>query len=161
MNCAFESPSPIHPFAYRVHTHKLGLVVSGYRIDQTTGLFEEIGKGNPQWPQAFYPIKKNITINPRDYLAAQCTFTTLDFDKSTRIGQTAGDEMCNLYLMFYTASRDPEDHYITCADDALPEITDHLPSDSDTPLPRNKTLEEHAHGHHASTGKSILCKRMM
>lgn len=36
--------------------------------------------------------------------------------------------MCNLYLMFYTESRDPEDHYLVCGDEAVPEITAHLPA---------------------------------
>jgi hypothetical protein len=158
MNCPLETPAPIHPFAYRVHTHKLGVVVSGYKIDHNTGVFSEIGKGNPQWPQAFYPIKENITIEPNDYLAARCTFSTLDFDKETRIGQTAGDEMCNMYIMFYTQSRDPEDHYLTCGNERMVEISSRLPSDSDVPLPRNITLEEHAMGHHtiAAAGNDEL-----
>ncbi|ODN03814.1 Peptidyl-glycine alpha-amidating monooxygenase B [Orchesella cincta] len=150
MNCALETNSPIHPFAYRVHTHKLGVVVSGYRLDPNNGKFETIGKGNPQWPQAFYPTKTNVTINPKDYIVAQCTFSTKNFEKPTQIGMTAGDEMCNLYLMYYTKSRDPEEHNLNCGDEENAEITAHIPPDSDVPLPRNKTLEEHAMGHHSS-----------
>lgn len=48
MNCPLQTPAPIHPFAYRVHSHKLGVVIAGYRMDQN-GEFEQIGKGNPQW----------------------------------------------------------------------------------------------------------------
>ena len=29
----------------------------------------------------------------------------MDEDKTVRIGATAGDEMCNLYMMFYTKSQ--------------------------------------------------------
>lgn len=64
MNCPLQTPAPIHPFAYRVHAHKLGgmfcftsllqwksrmyiiifsVVISGYRVDQS-GQFEQIGK---------------------------------------------------------------------------------------------------------------------
>lgn len=124
--------------------------MSGYRLDPTSGVFSPIGKGNPQWPQAFYPTKTNVTVNPTEYLVAQCTFSTTNFDKATHIGMTAGDEMCNLYLMYYTASRDPEEHNLNCEDEENSEITKHLPVDSDVPLPRNKTLEEHAMGHHGS-----------
>lgn len=156
MNCALQANAPIHPFAYRVHTHKLGVVVSGYRLDPNSGKFESIGKGNPQWPQAFYPTKSKVTINPMDYVVAQCTFSTKNFDKFTQIGMTAGDEMCNLYLMYYTASRDPEDHNLDCGDEEYPEISEHLPMDSDVPLPRNKTLEEHAMGHHSGGATSPI-----
>ncbi|CAG7657333.1 unnamed protein product [Allacma fusca] len=146
MNCMLNSDRPIHPFAYRVHTHKLGVVVTGYAVNQTTG-FRQIGKGNPQWPQAFYPIGKDMTINPKEIIAARCTYSTIGFDKDTRIGQTAGDEMCNLYIMFYTDSRDPEAHALDCGDEMFPAISNYLPSDSDVPLPRNTTLEEHAKAH--------------
>ena len=137
---------PIHPFAYRVHTHKLGKVVTGYVFNNTEG-FRKIGKGNPQWPQAFYPIKEKMQINPTEIIVARCTFSTVGFSKDTRIGQTAGDEMCNLYLMFYTDSRDPESHYIDCGDESYPDLSKAIPAESDIPLPRNKTLEEHAMGH--------------
>lgn len=42
----------IHPFAFRTHTHKLGKVVSGYRIDANEQ-WHLIGKGNPQLPQVW------------------------------------------------------------------------------------------------------------
>jgi len=58
--------------------------------------------------------------------------------------------MCNMYLMFYTQSRDPDDHYLTCGDERVQGVSEHLPKDSDVPLPRNATLEEHAMGHHSS-----------
>ncbi len=151
VNCLLEANSPIVPFAARVHTHKLGSVVSGYYVKKGELVFHPIAKGNPQWPQAFYPMKEKIVLHPRDLVAARCTYNTTDFDQETNIGSTAGDEMCNLYLMFYTESRNPDDHFIQCMDEQFPEITAALPADSDVPLPRNKILEEHAMGHgHAS-----------
>ncbi len=56
--------------------------------------------------------------------------------------------MCNFYLMFYTESRRPRDHFLTCSNEYDPQITKYLPLDSDTPLPRNITLEQQASGHH-------------
>ena len=34
----------------------------------------------------------------------RCTYNTTGHSTATRIGSTGGDEMCNLYLMFYTHS---------------------------------------------------------
>ncbi|KAI1239736.1 hypothetical protein IHE44_0011164 [Lamprotornis superbus] len=41
--------SPMHLFAYRVHTHRLGKVVSGYRV--RNGQWTLIGRQSPQLPQ--------------------------------------------------------------------------------------------------------------
>ena len=30
--CTLAPPRPLHPFAFRVHTHALGRVVSGWRV---------------------------------------------------------------------------------------------------------------------------------
>ncbi len=82
MNCPLASSQPIFPFAFRTHTHKLGVVLSGYKLDENDE-FVEIGKGNPQWPQAFYPVQnKNITILPNDYVVARCTYSTMNIDQS-------------------------------------------------------------------------------
>ena len=35
---------------------------------------------------------------------SRCTYNTTEHSTPTRIGSTGGDEMCNLYLMFYTLS---------------------------------------------------------
>ena len=42
-----------------------GTVISGYQVNSTYNL---IGKGNPQWPQAFYPVENNVVIQKDDYL---------------------------------------------------------------------------------------------
>lgn len=49
--CQLQEQVDIHPFAFRTHTHKLGKVVSGYRVDGETGQWHLIGKHNPQQPQ--------------------------------------------------------------------------------------------------------------
>jgi hypothetical protein len=48
--CAIDEPVKIHPFAFRTHTHKLGLAVAGYRITPD-GKWDLVGKHNPQKPQ--------------------------------------------------------------------------------------------------------------
>jgi hypothetical protein len=42
-----------------------GTVISGYQVNNTYNL---IGKGNPQWPQAFYPVENKIVIQKDDFL---------------------------------------------------------------------------------------------
>ncbi|GAB6032429.1 hypothetical protein CHUAL_011067 [Chamberlinius hualienensis] len=147
INCVFTSNTPIHAFAYRVHTHSLGVVVTGYRVSQQTMKYVQIAKGNPQWPQAFYPMSQLYTIRKNDYLAARCTFNSTLRDATTEIGSTTNDEMCNLYIMYYTDNEQGEDFY-TCVDVQDADLVSYMPSDSDIPLPRNPLLEEHAKGSH-------------
>jgi hypothetical protein len=42
---------PIYPFAYRVHAHALGVVITGYKYAQQNDSWTLLAKGNPQWPQ--------------------------------------------------------------------------------------------------------------
>jgi len=69
----------IIPFAYRVHTHKLGLLNSGYlvRNDPIIGdaaqSWIEIGRRSPQLPQMFNPVRGNLTIKKGDTIASRCT----------------------------------------------------------------------------------------
>ena len=56
--------------------------------------------------------------------------------------------MCNFYIMYYMDA-DMENYRgrDTCGGNSVPLITEGLPEDSDTPLPANPLLEEHAKGH--------------
>ena len=66
--CQLKTDMIIHPFAFRVHTHGLGRVVSGWKVtaDQTWTL---LGKRDPQLPQMFEEIKdKSITLRYGDTL---------------------------------------------------------------------------------------------
>lgn len=98
--CAFpDAELEIHPFAYRTHAHKLGRVISGYRVrDQH---WEEIGRQDPRKPQMFYNVTSpNLTVRQGDILASRCTMEN-NYDHNVRIGPTQNDEMCNLYIMYY------------------------------------------------------------
>jgi peptidylglycine monooxygenase len=100
--CKIQQDIVMHPFAFRTHAHKLGLVNSAYRVrgkndDQE---WTEIGRRSPQLPQMFYPTQKDVTIKQGDYVAAVCTM----FNKRShvvRIGPTGNDEMCNFYMMYW------------------------------------------------------------
>lgn len=102
--CTIKERKTIHPFAYRIHTHSLGKVVSGYVI--RNGEWIELGKRDPLTPQMFYPIHNNGTITKGDTLAARCTMTSTR-DTWTNVGPTNNDEMCNFYLMYYVQNEEP------------------------------------------------------
>lgn len=69
--CPIDEDKVIHPFAFRVHTHQLGKVVSGYRIRNNDWTL--LGRRNPMKPQMFYPINNTDPIVAGDILAARCT----------------------------------------------------------------------------------------
>lgn len=48
-SCYIDEPVELHPFAFRTHTHKLGQVVSGWKVNNNN--WELIGKRDPQLPQ--------------------------------------------------------------------------------------------------------------
>ncbi|KAK0055292.1 alpha-amidating enzyme precursor 1 [Biomphalaria pfeifferi] len=149
ISCTFRMDKSIFPFAYRTHAHGLGRVITGY---QHNGSYHEIGKGNPQWPQAFYPVKDVIEVKPGDALAARCTYNSSSMDHAVGVGSTGNDEMCNFYIMFYTDSSvaNPSGQ---CSANELPQLTgDNFPKDVSVPLPPNPALEEAAIGSHHHSG---------
>lgn len=108
--CGVSSPVPtMHPFAFRVHTHQHGKVVSGFRV--RNGKWELIGKADPMKPQMFYPVANpSMDISGGDVLAARCTMKN-DEDRSVSVGTTHNDEMCNFYVMYYVDGKDlPKDN---------------------------------------------------
>ena len=83
--------------------------------------YRQIAAGSPQWPQAFYPMKKINTVQPGEVVTARytlpssllflvifflhgsrCSYNSTGVNHETHIGGTAGDEMCNLYIMYFT-----------------------------------------------------------
>ena len=63
-----------------------GTVISAYRRPSAHGAWEELGKGNPQWPQSFYPMTGTHEIHPGDILVARCVYNSTNRDTYTRIG---------------------------------------------------------------------------
>jgi len=100
--CQIEQDIVMHPFAFRTHAHKLGLVNSGYRVrgENDDQEWTEIGRRSPQLPQMFYPTANDVTIKQGDYIAAMCTMFNSQ-SHIVRIGSTADDEMCNFYMMYW------------------------------------------------------------
>jgi len=101
--CLITEDKIMYPFAYRTHTHSLGKVVAGYKVRRdATGKdnWIQLGKRDPLTPQMFYPIENNSTITKGDVVAARCTMQNTR-TRTTLVGSTNEDEMCNFYLMYY------------------------------------------------------------
>ncbi|XP_014116961.1 PREDICTED: peptidyl-glycine alpha-amidating monooxygenase isoform X8 [Pseudopodoces humilis] len=143
--------SPMHLFAYRVHTHRLGKVVSGYRV--RNGQWTLIGRQSPQLPQAFYPVKYPVDISYDDILAARCVFSGEGRTTETHIGGTANDEMCNFYIMYYMEAKHAVS-YMTCTQNANPEMFRNIPQEANIPIPVESDVLKMMHGHHEETKNS-------
>uniref|UniRef100_A0A0B8RU52 Peptidyl-glycine alpha-amidating monooxygenase n=1 Tax=Philothamnus irregularis TaxID=1899461 RepID=A0A0B8RU52_9SAUR len=139
---------PMHPFAYRVHTHHLGKVVSGYRVRD--GQWTQIGHQSPQLPQAFYPVENPVEIKYGDILAARCVFTGEGRSSETYIGGTARDEMCNFYIMYYMEAKYAVSS-MTCTQNIKPEIFKGIPQEANIPIPVKPDMTMMAHGHNEET----------
>jgi len=160
VSCRVYAANTLHFFAFRTHAHALGKVISGYKIAKGTEKVEEIAKGNPQWPQAFYKMSKIFDVNDGDILLARCTFDSTNRNRTTRIGTTAADEMCNLYILYYTEAKNGKSFSSCWDEDSRLKASRYFPADSVKPLPPNPLLEEHAlhgdaHKNHASPVMSI------
>ncbi|XP_005430258.1 peptidyl-glycine alpha-amidating monooxygenase isoform X4 [Geospiza fortis] len=143
--------SPMHLFAYRVHTHRLGKVVSGYRV--RNGQWTLIGRQSPQLPQAFYPVKYPVDVSYDDILAARCVFSGEGRTTETHIGGTANDEMCNFYIMYYMEAKHAVS-YMTCTQNTNPEMFRNIPQEANIPIPVKSDVMKMMHGHHEETKDS-------
>merc|ERR1719220_2604145 len=157
VNCVLPSNTPLHMFGYRTHAHALGSVITGYVYNEKDHKYRQIASGSPQWPQAFYPMKKINTVQPGEIVTARCTYNSTGVNHETHIGGTAGDEMCNLYIMYFTeVSKSPGD-YLTCANEMAGHyITRGLPADSDLVPEKRPELEAKASDSSATGGPNEI-----
>ncbi|KAM9338178.1 peptidyl-glycine alpha-amidating monooxygenase B [Symphorus nematophorus] len=123
---------PIYPFAFRTHTHRLGQVVSGYRIRD--GKWSLIGRQSPQLPQAFYPANRDVNVKYGDTIAARCVFNGEGRTSKTYIGGTSADEMCNFYIMYYMDSKHAIP-YMNCMETGSQELFQDIPAEANIPIP--------------------------
>ncbi|XP_061555034.1 peptidyl-glycine alpha-amidating monooxygenase A isoform X1 [Phycodurus eques] len=146
---------PIYPFAFRTHTHRLGKVVSGYRI--RNGKWTLIGRQSPQLPQAFYPTNPDVDVQYGDTLAARCMFTGEGRSEETIIGANSDDEMCNFYIMYYMDSKHAIP-YMYCMKHGSAKLFQHIPSEANIPIaisPENKNSMMHM-GHSMGHSTALL-----
>lgn len=94
VSCSIKEQKIIYPFAYRTHTHSLGLysrlccipsltiailgkVVSGYKVHRDNGNSDHwtlLGRRNPLTPQMFYPVFSKDAISYGDKLVCIIQF---------------------------------------------------------------------------------------
>ncbi|XP_063667527.1 peptidyl-glycine alpha-amidating monooxygenase isoform X14 [Pan troglodytes] len=146
ISCHYKN-YPMHVFAYRVHTHHLGKVVSGYRV--RNGQWTLIGRQSPQLPQAFYPVEHPVDVSFGDLLAARCVFTGEGRTEATHIGGTSSDEMCNLYIMYYMEAKHAVS-FMTCTQNVAPDMFRTIPPEANIPIPVKSDMVM-MHEHHKET----------
>ncbi|KAL7667886.1 hypothetical protein ACOME3_008614 [Neoechinorhynchus agilis] len=108
----------LHPFAYRVHAHSLGLVNSLFHVtndDKGRQFWTEIGRRSPQLPQNFVNANPGIVIKYGDWLTGICTMINTNAN-AVRIGATRSDEMCNIYLLYWVWGNELLENSIILAD---------------------------------------------
>lgn len=145
VSCLYSDISELHPFAFRTHAHTLGRVLSAYVVHGSN--WTQIGKGNPNWPQAFWPVTNNgVVIQKNDFLVAKCVYSSEGYESDVHIGSTHNDEMCNFYIMYYQSSDDdrPTD---SCDNDQFPELSRNAPAEAIELLPSNPDLDAIGEGH--------------
>lgn len=138
VSCEYNAPK-INVFAFRVHAHVHGDVNTAYKV--RGGNWTELARGDPQWPQAFYPSKGVYDLQPGDTIVGSCTFHN-DENRNVYNGDTHNDEMCNIYLMFFTEHAN--DIPKTCSGNHNSALEALMPIESEirpvTPAPKNDTL---------------------
>lgn len=93
-------------FAYRIHTHNLGVMVSGY-IKTQDDEYKPIGKTHPQFPQNFWSLDQELTMNPGDQIEGVCRYNSSGIMHRTPTGLKSSSEMCNFYVYYkYPADKE-------------------------------------------------------
>ncbi|CAF1152901.1 unnamed protein product [Rotaria sordida] len=151
-SCRYNGPS-ISIFAARVHAHQWARVNSLYRVRD--GVITQIVKGDPQWPQSFYPLPSPIEIQSDDYLVGQCVYDN-DDEHTVRVGPTHKDEMCNIYAMYsFEPTKTANGKQKTglapirsCWDNEFNSLNNLIPPDSEVPPRKPSDIGGISNGHH-------------
>jgi hypothetical protein len=101
LSCKYSGPS-VNVFAVRVHAHYHGEAVAVYRVRGAQ--WNELMIEDPSGPQTFYPTKFEYEIKEGDILVGMCTYHN-DEDRVVSVGHLYYQEMCNIFLMYYTANK--------------------------------------------------------
>eukprot|EP00878_Enallax_costatus_P000444 GHUV01000535.1.p1 GENE.GHUV01000535.1~~GHUV01000535.1.p1 ORF type:complete len:875 (+),score=241.60 GHUV01000535.1:368-2992(+) len=102
-NCCYRGFQPLTTFAVRVHTHTMGKQVFMTRPSAIqSGKGDIIAVGDPQAPQGFNAVQSSV-IWPGEHLNVVCDFDSSGKTAAVAAGPTHAHEMCNMYLMVYSA----------------------------------------------------------
>ena len=125
LSCQYTGKT-LQMFAFRVHAHTHGDVNTAYRVRNNQ--WTQIAKGDPQLPQAFYPTTEStFDIQNGDILMAICTYHNNE-TREIRQGSTHNDEMCNVYIMYYTENA--ENVQDSCGGHKYLELEQQIPADA-------------------------------
>ena len=89
-------------------------------------------------------------------MTARCTYNSTTRDETTYIGATSGDEMCNLYYMFFFPPGKSSDFLACSGEQAGHEITEGLPEGNDVTPPRNEVWEAKAKDSGVNSGVTAI-----
>lgn len=126
MSCLYED-TKITVFGYRMHTHDHGDVNSVYRVRDNK--WTEIARDDPQRPQAFYLTNEEIHLKHGDKLVGRCKFHNYQ-NSSVKAGSTHNDEMCNIYLIYYSPRHRINTSVQDCYKNQFPDLEKRIPHDS-------------------------------
>ena len=115
----------MNAFAVRVHAHIHGDVNTAYRV--RNGVWTQIAKIDPQLPQAFYPMNEMLDIKEGDILLGMCTYHNNE-NRAINPGATHTDEMCNIYIMYYTLNA--QEVMGTCGGNSNRELEQQIPPEA-------------------------------
>ena len=104
--CRYPYPQALNFIRYRSHTHHLGELASGFKIEGETNYWQLLGKQIPRHTYHYYPLENNgsqnqiVRLEEGDIVAARCIFrNTRNVD--VKIGEGDRDEMCFFYLIYF------------------------------------------------------------
>jgi hypothetical protein len=135
-----------------------GDVNTAYRIREHEWV--KLAKGDPQWPQAFYPTESQYDLKDGDALIGTCTYHNEE-NRYVYAGSTHTDEMCNIYLMYYADRIDDVEN--TCSGSSYPQLEAIVPDEAGIkpPVPPsfngiNDNLDtKNANSHHDMEGSKL------
>ncbi|GMR53697.1 hypothetical protein PMAYCL1PPCAC_23892, partial [Pristionchus mayeri] len=118
--CTIDEDVIMHPFAFRVHTHSLGVLAEGYLVQDKNGVdsWTLIGRRDPQLPQMFVPVSNtSLVIKKGDIVTARCIMVN-ESPSVVSVGSRGEDEMCNFYVMYWSEGSSLRDN--TCFSPGAP-----------------------------------------
>ena len=155
MACEYTSEHPVRPFAYRTHSHVIGRLIGAF-VHKPNDTWQEVGRRDPRWPQIFASVTtKDVEITRGDKMFAFCRFDSTSRSRTTPMGATNNEEMCNFYMMYsYPATiADPLADPNSCANGGDDPLWSTFPETGRALLPRDEVLEKAAHSSDVQFGR--------
>lgn len=135
MNCQPQIKHPIHPYAYWVHTHSAGTVISAYKVvtkSKTIGPKAiEIARWHSKWPQPVWldESENRTIIYPGNTVAGSCTYYNKSNQSITWGSSFTANEMCNIFIYYYVDPSYGESisNELSCVNERLRSVRNFFP----------------------------------